>query len=60
MDGQIKVYSAPHLSVPSCLAEPLAVYALKTLPGKYWKQYNDAHQVLQAIKKRTPRVCRVG
>jgi polo-like kinase 4 len=53
---QIKVYSAPHLSTPSCLAEPSAEYDLDTLPSRYWKLYNDAAELVTRIKERTPRV----
>jgi polo-like kinase 4 len=53
---QIEVYSAPHLSVPSCLIEPMVIYALGDLPSKYWRQYNDAHIYVQGLKRRTPKV----
>src|SRR5262245_22991562 len=33
---QVKVYSAPHLSTPCCLVEPIAVYSTTELPPEYW------------------------
>ncbi|KAI5827939.1 hypothetical protein K523DRAFT_373999 [Schizophyllum commune Tattone D] len=54
--GRIKVYSAPHLSAPCCLTEPLAEYALEALPSTYWKSYNDAAALVEKIKQRTPRL----
>ncbi|KAI5896605.1 uncharacterized protein SCHCODRAFT_02569377 [Schizophyllum commune H4-8] len=56
-DGErIKVYSAPHLSAPCCLTEPLAEYELEALPSSYWKSYNDAAALVEKIKQRTPRL----
>ncbi|KAL1748031.1 hypothetical protein HDZ31DRAFT_60728 [Schizophyllum fasciatum] len=56
-DGErIKVYSAPHLSSPCCLTEPMAEYALEGLPCSYWKSYNDAAALVEKIKQRTPRI----
>ncbi|KAL1754155.1 hypothetical protein FB107DRAFT_216357 [Schizophyllum commune] len=56
-DGRrIKVYSAPHLSAPCCLTEPLAEYALEALSSMYWKSYNDAAALVDKIKQRTPRL----
>ncbi|KAF5369505.1 hypothetical protein D9758_002528 [Tetrapyrgos nigripes] len=56
-DGnEIKTYSAPHLSIPCCLAEPLAIYLISDLPKIHWKQYNDAAILVSKIKQRTPRM----
>lgn len=52
----IKIYKAPHLSVPCCLVEPAAEYTIHTLPSMYWKQYNDAGRHVQQIKQRTPKL----
>ncbi|KAL1689133.1 hypothetical protein GGG16DRAFT_58466 [Schizophyllum commune] len=52
--GRIMVYSAPHLSAPCCLTEPLAEYALDALPSAYWKSYNDAAALVEKIRQRTP------
>lgn len=53
---RVKVYAAPHLSTPCCLAEPVSEYALDALPLHYWKQYNDANRLVGQIKQRTPKV----
>ncbi|CAL1713208.1 unnamed protein product [Somion occarium] len=56
-DGdKIDVYSAPHLSTPCCLTEPIAVYSLDHLPVIYWKLYNDGCSVIQQIKSRIPKL----
>ncbi|KAG5638163.1 hypothetical protein H0H81_001459 [Sphagnurus paluster] len=56
-DGaKISVYSAPHLSSPCCLIEPLQQFSLQDLPQAYWKQYNDAARLVDQIKQRTPRI----
>ncbi|KAG7443055.1 uncharacterized protein BT62DRAFT_347374 [Guyanagaster necrorhizus] len=56
-DGtQIKVFSAPHLSTPCCLAEPIAEFYIDQLPQKYWKQYNDAGLLIDRIKQRSPKL----
>lgn len=54
---QIEVYSAPHLSLPCCLAEPTERYTIENLPSTYWRQYNDAALLVERIKQRTPKVC---
>ncbi|KAL1711121.1 hypothetical protein EV121DRAFT_275084 [Schizophyllum commune] len=54
--GRIKVYSAPHLSAPCCLTEPLAEYDLEALPSTFWKSCNDAAALVDKIKQRTPRL----
>ena len=53
---QVKVYDAPHLSSPCCLAEPNAEYDIAELPSSYWKVYNDAAVLVDRIKQRTPKV----
>ncbi|KAF8895463.1 kinase-like domain-containing protein [Infundibulicybe gibba] len=56
-DGkEIGVYSAPHLSLPACLAEPNHEFTIQTLPTRYWKQYNDAYILIEQIKQRTPKM----
>ncbi|KAK0464581.1 uncharacterized protein EV420DRAFT_1517028 [Desarmillaria tabescens] len=54
--AQIKVFSAPHLSTPCCLAEPTAEFHIDQLPDKYWKQYNDAGRLIDRIKQRSPKL----
>ncbi|KAG6811634.1 hypothetical protein H0H92_006504 [Tricholoma furcatifolium] len=54
-DGiKISVYSAPHLSSPTCLAEPVQQFSIQSLPRVYWKQYNDTARLVEQIKQRTP------
>ncbi|KAH0586347.1 hypothetical protein H2248_007588 [Termitomyces sp. 'cryptogamus'] len=54
-DGlKVSVYSAPHLSSPSCLIEPIHQFSLQSLPSTYWKQYNDTARLVDQIKQRTP------
>lgn len=55
-DRQIRVYSAPHLSTPCCLAEPVATYALDGLPEAYRKAYEDAKRLVNQLKQRIPKV----
>ncbi|KAF8073835.1 kinase-like domain-containing protein [Lyophyllum atratum] len=56
-DGsKISIYSAPHLSSPCCLLEPIQTYSLQTLPPVYWRQYNDAARLVDQIKQRTPKL----
>ena len=55
-DGQIQVYSAPHLSTPCCLAEPESTYALGDLPEAYKKAYEDAKRLVNQLKQRIPKV----
>ncbi|EGN94254.1 hypothetical protein SERLA73DRAFT_77679 [Serpula lacrymans var. lacrymans S7.3] len=54
--GQVDIYSAPHLSTPCCLAEPISIFAIQELPKKYWKQYNDAQRVVEQVKQKTPKL----
>lgn len=53
---QVKVYSAPHLSTPCCLVEPISTYSLNDLSPTYWKQYNDACHLVDQLKQRIPKV----
>ncbi|KAJ6508874.1 kinase-like domain-containing protein [Mycena sanguinolenta] len=53
---EIEVYSAPHLSLPCCLAEPTHKYTIEDLPVAYWRQYNDAALLVDRIKQRTPKL----
>ncbi|KAF8208882.1 hypothetical protein K438DRAFT_1961430 [Mycena galopus ATCC 62051] len=53
---EIEVYSAPHLSLPCCLAEPTKRYMIEDLPSTYWRQYNDAALLVERIKQRTPKL----
>ncbi|KAF7365273.1 Protein kinase domain-containing protein [Mycena venus] len=53
---EIEVYSAPHLSLPCCLAEPIKRYTIDNLPSTYWRQYNDAALLVERIKQRTPKL----
>lgn len=56
-DGStISVYSAPHLSTPCCLVEPIQQFSVDNLPSTYWKQYNDAGRLINQIKQRTPKM----
>ncbi|KAH7873216.1 kinase-like domain-containing protein [Lentinula edodes] len=56
-DGnQISIFSAPHLSIPCCLTEPISTYTIKTLPREYWVQYNNAGSLIGRLKQRTPRM----
>ncbi|KAJ7505378.1 kinase-like domain-containing protein [Mycena galericulata] len=52
----IEIYSAPHLSLPCCLAEPTKRYNIENLPSTYWRQYNDAGLLVERIKQRTPKL----
>ncbi|KAF8527471.1 hypothetical protein BU17DRAFT_81641 [Hysterangium stoloniferum] len=54
-DGQqIKVYEALHLSTPSVLSEPQAIWVLDELPERYWGSYRFASLYIETLKKRTP------
>ena len=53
---KIKVFSAPHLSTPCCLAEPLAEHEWASLPRTYWHLYDDASKVVNHLKERVPKV----
>ena len=53
---QVQVYDAPHLSTPCVLTQPMAIYAVETLPPVYWSQYNTAGKAIEKIQRRTPKV----
>ncbi|KAI0074018.1 kinase-like protein [Panus rudis PR-1116 ss-1] len=56
-DGtKIEVHSAPHLSSPCCLTEPIATYTIHELPPSYWKLYNECSRIIQQLKKRIPKL----
>ncbi|KAJ3730998.1 kinase-like domain-containing protein [Lentinula guzmanii] len=56
-DGtEINVFSAPRLSIPCCLTEPVSTYTIETLPREYWTQYNNAGSLTTRLKQRTPRM----
>ena len=50
------MYSAPHLSTPCCLAEPVATYVLTDLPDVHKKAYEDAKRLVNQLKQRVPKV----
>ncbi|KAH8104543.1 hypothetical protein BXZ70DRAFT_594195 [Cristinia sonorae] len=52
----IEVFSAPHLSSPSCLMEPTTRYELDELPAAYYKQYEDASRIISQVKQRIPKL----
>ena len=53
----MRVFSAPHLSSPCCLAEPVATWALEDLPKCYNKIYGDAARIVDELKRKIPKVC---
>ncbi|KAH9080478.1 hypothetical protein EDB83DRAFT_2513462 [Lactarius deliciosus] len=52
---QILLYSAPHLSTPCCLAEPVATYSLNELPADWYTLYEQAKKVIEHIKRNVPK-----
>ncbi|KAI9465437.1 hypothetical protein BJY52DRAFT_1113705 [Lactarius psammicola] len=52
---QILLYSAPHLSTPCCLAEPIATYSLNELPADWYRLYEQAKKVIEHIKRNVPK-----
>ncbi len=48
------IFHAPHLSVPTCLLEPIHQYNLDALPSAYWKMYNDAANFVDRLKRKIP------
>ncbi len=54
---KILLYSAPHLSTPCCLAEPIATYSLNELPADWYRLYEQAKKVIEHIKRNVPKVC---
>ncbi|KAI0269898.1 hypothetical protein BC834DRAFT_863823 [Gloeopeniophorella convolvens] len=53
---QIHIYSAPHLSTPCCLAEPIATYTLTGLPEDQSNLYEQAKKVIERIKRNIPKL----
>jgi hypothetical protein len=53
---KILLYSAPHLSTPCCLVEPIAIYALNELPADWYRLYEQAKKVIEHIKRNVPKV----
>ncbi|KAH9042073.1 hypothetical protein EDB85DRAFT_2139439 [Lactarius pseudohatsudake] len=52
---KILLYSAPHLSTPCCLAEPVATYSLNELPADWYRLYEQAKKVIEHIKRNVPK-----
>ena len=53
---KVHLFSAPHLSTPCCLAEPIATHSLKELPLDRYKLYEQAKKVIEHIKRNVPKV----
>jgi hypothetical protein len=53
---KIFIYSAPHLSTPCCLVEPIAMYWLNELPTDWYRLYEQAKKVIEHIKRNVPKV----
>ncbi|KAI9509218.1 hypothetical protein F5148DRAFT_1189424 [Russula earlei] len=53
---QIHIFSAPHLSTPCCLAEPIVTHSLNALPEDQYKLYEQAKKVIEHIKRNIPKV----
>ena len=53
---KILLYSAPHLSTPCCLVEPIAIYSLSELPADWYRLYEQAKKVIEHIKRNVPKV----
>lgn len=53
---KIHLYSAPHLSTPCCLVEPIATYSLNELPADWYRLYEQAKKVIEHIKRNVPKV----
>ena len=53
---KISLYSAPHLSTPCCLIEPIATYWLNELPADWYRLYEQAKKVIEHIKRNVPKV----
>ena len=54
--SKIHLYSAPHLSTPCCLAEPIVTYSLDDLPADQYKLYEQAKKVIEHIKRNVTKV----
>ena len=59
-DVKIHFYSAPHLSTPCCLAEPIVTHSLNGLSADQYKLYEQAKKVIEHIKRNVPKVCLLG
>jgi hypothetical protein len=55
-ESKIFLFSAPHLSTPCCLAEPIATHSLNELPADRYKLYEQAKRVIEHIKRNVPKV----
>lgn len=55
-ESKIYLFSAPHLSTPCCLAEPIATHSLNELPADRYKLYEQAKKVIEHIKRNVPKV----
>lgn len=53
---KIFLFSAPHLSTPCCLVEPVATYWLNELPADWYRLYEQAKKVIEHIKRNVPKV----
>jgi hypothetical protein len=58
--SKIHLFSAPHLSTPCCLAEPIATYSLGDLPADQYKLYEQAKKVIEHIKRNVTKVRPTG
>jgi polo-like kinase 4 len=58
--SKIHLFSAPHLSTPCCLAEPIATYSLDDLPAGQYKLYEQAKKVIEHIKRNVTKVRPAG
>ncbi|KAF9077553.1 kinase-like domain-containing protein [Rhodocollybia butyracea] len=54
--NEVEIYAAPHHDAPCCLTDSQSVYTIETLPREYWAQYNDARDLIDRLKQRTPRM----
>ncbi|KAH9969655.1 hypothetical protein BC827DRAFT_21960 [Russula dissimulans] len=52
----VHFYSAPHLSTPCCLAEPIVSHSLNGLSVDQYKLYEQAKKVIEHIKRNVPKV----
>jgi hypothetical protein len=53
---KIRLFSAPHLSTPCCLAEPIVTHSLNELPADWYKLYEQTKKVIEHIKRNVPKV----
>jgi len=58
--SKIHLFSAPHLSTPCCLAEPIVTYSLDDLPADQYKLYEQAKKVIEHIKRNVTKVRPAG